>query len=93
MAGQTNGAVVRRIVGDRRLERLAAAALLARLYRPVHLLVNPFQPPFKLADKSWEDAASPAGDALPAPAGGRSGERDGARRGLFAVFGRCAEAG
>ena len=65
MAGQTNGAVVRRIMGDRRLEQLAAAAALARLYRPVRLLVNPFQPPFKPADKSWEGAREDAASSRP----------------------------
>jgi hypothetical protein len=37
---QKNGAVVRRIVGYWRYEGLEAAALLARLYRSVRLLVN-----------------------------------------------------
>jgi hypothetical protein len=48
---QKNGAVVRRIVGYRRLEGLAAAAALARLYATVRLFVNFFQPSFKLAGK------------------------------------------
>src|SRR4051794_20692489 len=48
---QKNGAVVRRIVGYRRLEGLAAAAVLARLYATVRLFVNFFQPSFKLAGK------------------------------------------
>ena len=56
MVEQKDGAVVRRIVGDRRFEGLEAAALLARLYRSVRLFVNPFQPSFKLADKSREGA-------------------------------------
>ena len=56
MVEQKDGAVVRRIVGDRRFEGLAAAAALARLCRSVRLLVNPFQPSFKLADKSREGA-------------------------------------
>ena len=56
MVEQKNGAVVRRIVGYRRFEGLEAAALLARLYRSVRLFVNPFQPSFKLADKSREGA-------------------------------------
>ena len=49
---QKNGAVVRRIVGYRRLEGLEAAAALAELYRSVRLFVNFFQPSFKLAEKS-----------------------------------------
>lgn len=53
---QKNGAVVRRIVGYRRLEGLAAAAALARLYATVRLFVNFFQPSFKLAEKQREGA-------------------------------------
>jgi hypothetical protein len=53
---QKNGAVVRRIVGYRRLEGLEAAATLAELYRSVRLFVNFFQPSFKLAEKSREGA-------------------------------------
>jgi hypothetical protein len=53
---QKNGAVVRRIVGDRRLEGWAAAAALARLYATVRLFVNFFQPSFKLAGKAREGA-------------------------------------
>jgi len=53
---QKNGAVVRRIVGYRRLEGLAAAAALARLYATVRLFVNFFQPSFKLAEKTREGA-------------------------------------
>ena len=53
---QKNGAVVRRIVGYRRLEGLSAAAVLANLYRSVRLFVNFFQPSFKLAEKSREGA-------------------------------------
>jgi hypothetical protein len=53
---QKNGAVVRRIVGYRRLEGLEAAAVLARLYRSVRLFVNFFQPSFKLAEKSRDGA-------------------------------------
>jgi hypothetical protein len=52
---QKNGAVVRRIVGYRRFEGLAAAAL-ARLYGSVRLFVNYFQPSFKLAEKAREGA-------------------------------------
>src|SRR3982750_977730 len=53
---QKNGAVVRRIVGYRRLEGLAAAAALARLYATTRLFVNVFQPSFKLAGKEREGA-------------------------------------
>src|SRR3954467_2103136 len=53
---QKNGAVVRRIVGYRRLEGLEAAAVLAELYRSVRLFVNHFQPSFKLAAKSRDGA-------------------------------------
>ena len=49
---QKNGAVVRRIVGYRRLEGLAATAALARLYATTRLFVNVFQPSFKLAGRS-----------------------------------------
>ena len=49
---QKNGAVVRRMVGYRRFEGLAAAAALARLYGSLRLFVNYFQPSFKLADKA-----------------------------------------
>src|SRR3954465_5766096 len=45
---QKNGAVVRRIVGYRRLEGLTAAAELAQLYAASRLFVNFFQPSFKL---------------------------------------------
>jgi hypothetical protein len=48
---QKNGAVVRRIVGHRRLEGVAAAATLARLYATARLFVNVFQPSFKLVGK------------------------------------------
>lgn len=53
---QKNGAIVRRMVGYRRLEGLAAAEALARLYRPMRLFVNFFQPSFKLAEKRREGA-------------------------------------
>jgi hypothetical protein len=46
---QKNGAVVRRVVGYRRYEGLAAAAALGRLYSALRLFVNFFQPSFKLA--------------------------------------------
>ena len=53
---QKNGAVVRRIVGYRRLEGLPAAEALARLYRTVRLFVNFFQPSFKLSGKERDGA-------------------------------------
>lgn len=53
---QKNGAVVRRIVGYRRLEGLTAAVVLAELYAIVRLFVNFFQPSFKLAEKHREGA-------------------------------------
>jgi len=48
---QKNGSVVRRLVGYRRLEGLAAAQVLARLYAASRLFVNFFQPSFKLLQK------------------------------------------
>jgi hypothetical protein len=48
---QKNGSVVRRLVGYRRLEGIAAAESLARLYAASRLFVNFFQPSFKLAEK------------------------------------------
>jgi hypothetical protein len=48
---QKNGAVVRRLVGHRRLEGIAAADSLSRLYAASRLFVNFFQPSFKLIDK------------------------------------------
>ncbi|MGA9549924.1 MAG: transposase family protein, partial [Rhodomicrobium sp.] len=53
---QKNGAIVRRIVGYRRLEGLPAAEALARLYRTVRLFVNFFQPSFKLSGKERDGA-------------------------------------
>ena len=53
---QKNGAIVRRMVGYRRFEGVAAAEALARLYRPMRLFVNFFQPSFKLAEKRREGA-------------------------------------
>ena len=53
---QKNGEIVRRMVGYRRYEGIAAAALLARLYDPARLFVNAFQPSFKLARKTREGA-------------------------------------
>ena len=53
---QKNGAVVRRLVGYGRLEGVAAAETLARLYSASRLFVNVFQPSFKLAEKRREGA-------------------------------------
>jgi hypothetical protein len=53
---QKNGSVVRRSVGYRRFEGLAAAAVLARLYGAMRLFVNFFQPSFKLAAKARDGA-------------------------------------
>src|ERR1700751_2226906 len=53
---QKNGAVVRRVVGYRRLEGLEAATALMRLYTTVRLFVNYFQPSFKLAEKHRDGA-------------------------------------
>ena len=51
-----NGAIVRRIVGYRRLEGLEAAAAPSRLYTTTRLFVNFFQPSFKLASKRRDGA-------------------------------------
>ena len=48
---QKNGSVVRRLVGHRRLEGIAGAQALSRLYGASRLFVNFFQPSFKLLDK------------------------------------------
>ena len=53
---QKNGAVVRRIVGYRRLEGFEAATALSRLYATTRLYVNFFQPSFKLASKRRDGA-------------------------------------
>ena len=53
---QKNGAVVRRMVGYRRFEGLAATEALASLYRPMRLFVNFFQPSFRLAEKVRDGA-------------------------------------
>jgi len=53
---QKNGAVVRRLVGYGRLEGIAAANALARLYASSRLFLNFYQPSFKLAEKKREGA-------------------------------------
>jgi hypothetical protein len=76
---QKNGAVVRRIVGYRRLEGLEAAAALAELYHSVRLFVNHFQPSFKLAAKARDGAKVSKRYAVPAAAGRCAGAGGGAR--------------
>ena len=53
---QKNGAVVRKLVGYRRFEGLAAARAIGRLYAASRLFVNFFQPSFKLAAKQRDGA-------------------------------------
>ena len=53
---QKTGEIVRRMVGYRRYEGIAAAEQLAKLFAPVRLFVNAFQPSFKLADKTRDGA-------------------------------------
>lgn len=53
---QKNGAVVRKLLGYRRFEGLAAARAMARLYGASRLFVNFFQPSFKLAAKHRDGA-------------------------------------
>ena len=53
---QKNGAVVRKLLGYRRFEGIAAAKAITRLYGASRLFVNFFQPSFKLAAKHREGA-------------------------------------
>ena len=53
---QKNGSVVRRLVGYRRFEGVAATSVLAELYAASRLFVNFFQPSFKLAEKHRDGA-------------------------------------
>lgn len=53
---QKNGAVVRKLLGYRRFEGLAAARAITRLYGACRLFVNFFQPSFKLAAKQRDGA-------------------------------------
>lgn len=53
---QKNGAVVRKLLGYRRFEGIAAAQALARLYGASRLFINFFQPSFKLAEKHRQGA-------------------------------------
>lgn len=53
---QKNGSVVRKLLGYRRFEGIAAAQALGRLYGASRLFVNFFQPSFKLAEKHRQGA-------------------------------------
>jgi len=53
---QKNGAIVRKLLGYRRFEGLAAARAITRLYGASRLFVNFFQPSFKLATKHRDGA-------------------------------------
>jgi hypothetical protein len=53
---QKNGAVVRKLLGYRRFEGIAAARVITRLYGAARLFVNFFQPSFKLAAKHRDGA-------------------------------------
>jgi hypothetical protein len=53
---QKNGAIVRKLLGYRRFEGIAAAQVLVRLYGASRLFVNFFQPSFKLAEKHRQGA-------------------------------------
>jgi len=53
---QKNGAVVRHMVGYRRLEGPEAVSALSQLYATARLFVNYFQPSFKLAGKTRDGA-------------------------------------
>jgi hypothetical protein len=53
---QKNGAVVRKLLGYKRFEGLAAARAITRLYAASRLFVNFFQPSFKLAAKHRDGA-------------------------------------
>jgi hypothetical protein len=73
---QKNGAIVRRMVGYGRLEGVAAAESLARLYDSTRFFVNFFQPSFKLITKErvgarvrkkYETPQTPASRLLSSP--------------------------
>lgn len=53
---QKNRAIVRKLLGYRRFEGLAAARAITRLYGASRLFVNFFQPSFKLASKQRDGA-------------------------------------
>ena len=74
---QKNGSVVRRLVGYRRFEGLAAVGVLVRLYDAARLFVNFFQPSFKLMSKNrvgakvtkhYDAPATPCARLLASPA-------------------------
>jgi hypothetical protein len=74
---QKNGAIVRRLVGYGRLEGIASAQALVRLYAAARLHTNLFQPSFKLKQKTrigarvikrYHAPAIPAARALAHPA-------------------------
>lgn len=53
---QKNGAIIRKLLGYRRFEGLAAARAITRLYGASRLFVNFFQSSFKLASKHRDGA-------------------------------------
>jgi hypothetical protein len=53
---QKNGSVVRKMLGYRRYQGVAAAQAMSKLYSVARLFVNFFQPSFKLAEKHREGA-------------------------------------
>lgn len=53
---QKNGALVRRLLGYGRLEGMATARVLGKLYKAFRLYINFFQPSFKLASKERQGA-------------------------------------
>jgi Integrase core domain len=53
---QKNGAIVRKLLGYRRFEGIAASRAITRLYGASRLFVNFFQPSFKLAAKHRDGA-------------------------------------
>jgi hypothetical protein len=53
---QKNGAVVRKLLGYRRFQGIAAGQAITRLYGASRLFVNFFQPSFKLAEKHRQGA-------------------------------------
>ena len=63
---QKNGAVVRRLVGYGRFDGVETARVMARLYAAARLLVNFFQPSFKLKEKRREGAKIITRDHPPA---------------------------
>lgn len=64
---QKNGAVVRKLIGYRRFEGIAAAQAITRLYGASRLFVNFLQPSFKLAEKHRQALRSPSAIILRRP--------------------------